>query len=194
VSEVAKDLGCGWHPVMDAVVAYGQALVDDPDRFGDVSALGLDETLRCRIGEWRRQSWTTQIVDVEVGQLLDVVEGRTATGPIHWLAERPQHWRDGVEWATLDLSGPYRKVFDVMLPDATQVADPFHLVRLAKTPSWMNAGAGSRTRPSVIGDARTTRCIEPAGSSPRRTSVSTRQVTPSCVGCCMPGTREVRCR
>ena len=31
VTEVAKDLGCGWHPVMDAVVAYGQALVDDPD-------------------------------------------------------------------------------------------------------------------------------------------------------------------
>jgi hypothetical protein len=33
----------------------------------------------------------------------------------------------------LDLSGPYRKVFDTMVPDATQVADPFHIVRLANT-------------------------------------------------------------
>jgi len=67
---------------VDAVAAYGRALVDDPDRFGDVTALGLDETLRCRQGRWRRQQWTTQIVDVGVGQLLDVVEGRTAQGPI----------------------------------------------------------------------------------------------------------------
>ena len=32
---------------------------------------------------------------------------------------------------TLDLSGPYRATFDTMLPDAIQVADPFHVVRLA---------------------------------------------------------------
>ena len=32
---------------------------------------------------------------------------------------------------TRTLSGPYRKTFDLMLPDAVQVADPFHLVKLA---------------------------------------------------------------
>ncbi len=132
-SEVAKDLGCGWHCVMDAVVAYGQVLIDDPDRFGDVAALGLDETLRCRLGRWRRQAWTTQIVDVGAGQLLDVVEGRSALGPIGWFANQPPQWRDQIEWATLDLSGPYRRVFNVMLPDATQVADPFHVVKLANS-------------------------------------------------------------
>ena len=130
VAEVASDLGCGWHAVMDAVLAYGQVLVDDPARFGDVTALGLDETLACRLGRWRHQQWTTQIVDVGAGQLLDVVEGRTATGPIVRLAEQPQTWRNGVEGATLDLSGPYRKVFDTMLPDAVQVADRFHLVKV----------------------------------------------------------------
>ncbi len=100
----------GGMQVMDAVVAYGQVLIDDPGRFGDVTALGLDETLRCRLGPRRRQQWTTQLVDVEAVQLLDVVTGRTATGPIAWLAERPQRCRDHIEWATLDLSGPYRKV------------------------------------------------------------------------------------
>ncbi len=133
VAEVAADLGCGWHTVMDAVVAYGQVLIDDPGRFGDVNALGLDETLRCRLGPWRRQRWTTQIVDVRQGQLLDVVEGRTAQGPIAWLAGQPQQWRDRIQWATLDLSGPYRKVFDTMLPGAVQIADPFHVIKLANT-------------------------------------------------------------
>ncbi|MGH3806641.1 MAG: ISL3 family transposase [Pseudonocardiaceae bacterium] len=52
---------------------------------------------------------------------------------IAWLAERGTDWLEAVEYATLDLSGPYRAVFDTMLPDAVQVADPFHLVKLAST-------------------------------------------------------------
>ena len=66
-----------------------------------------------------------------VRRLLDVVEGRTAAGPCAWLARREPTWRANIAWATLDLSGPYRAVFDTMLPDATQIADPFHLIRLA---------------------------------------------------------------
>ena len=50
-----------------------------------------------------------------------------------WLAKRGKPWRDQVRFATLDLSGPYRKVFTVMVPDAVQVADPFHVVKLANT-------------------------------------------------------------
>ena len=64
VSDVARDLGCGWHTVMDAVVAVGEQLVDHPDRIGTVTALGLDETLFARIGRFRTQLWSTQIVDV----------------------------------------------------------------------------------------------------------------------------------
>ncbi len=41
--EVGKELGCTWHSVNDSVLGYGQALPQDPDRFGVVSALGLDE-------------------------------------------------------------------------------------------------------------------------------------------------------
>lgn len=73
VNEVAVDLGCDWHTVMDAVAAYGQVLIDDPDRFGDVEAIGLDETLMFKLGPWKRQQWSTQIVDVGRGQLLDIV-------------------------------------------------------------------------------------------------------------------------
>ena len=131
VEDVADDLGADWHTVNDAVMAYGAALVDDADRFGTVAALGLDEVLFARQGQWRTQAWSTSIVDVGAGQLLDVVEGRTAAGACGWLAEQPEQWRDGISWAVLDLSGPWRLAFDTMLPDATQVADPFGLVKLA---------------------------------------------------------------
>jgi transposase len=119
------------HTVMDAVVLFGRPLVDDPARFGTVNALGLDETLFARDGPFRRQRWSTQIVDVRRGQLLDVVAGRDAAGPGAWLAARPEPWRAGITWATLDLSASYKSVFDTMLPHAVQVADPFHVVRLA---------------------------------------------------------------
>jgi transposase len=134
VAEVARELGCDWHTVNDAVMAYGAALIDaDIDRIGEVSAVGLDETLFCRTGRWRTQYWCTSIVDVSPGhtQLLDVVPGRSATGPSGWLEARPAQWRETIRYGVLDLSGPYRKTFDDTLSHVTQVADPFHLIRLA---------------------------------------------------------------
>lgn len=134
VAEVARDLDCDWHTVMAAVVAYGTPLVEDPARIGDVTALGLDETLFARLGGWRRQHWATSIVDVHrPAQLLDIVEGRTAKAPTDWLERRPEAWRDGIGWGVLDLSGPYRKTFNDTLPDAVQVADPFHVIKVANS-------------------------------------------------------------
>lgn len=132
VNEIAVELGCDWHTINDAVIAYGTALVDDdPDRIGAVNAIGLDEVLFARVGPWRTKAWSTSIVDTRAGRLLDVIPGRTAAGACAWFDRRPQAWRDAIEWATLDLSGPYRLVFNTMLPDATQVADPFHVIKLA---------------------------------------------------------------
>jgi transposase len=136
VSEVARELGCDWHTVNDAVIAYGTALVEDPNRIGEVTALGLDETLFCRLGRWHTQQWCTSIVDVTANggaQLLDVVPGRSATGASNWLGARPEQWREGIRYGVLDLSGPYRKVFDEVLDHVTQIADPFHLVKLANS-------------------------------------------------------------
>jgi len=64
VNELAVELGCDWHTINDAVIAYGTALVDDdPDRVGAVNAIGLDEVLFARVGRggpWpgRLRSWT----------------------------------------------------------------------------------------------------------------------------------------
>ncbi len=132
VSEVAHDLVCDSHTVNDTVVEWGEALLSaDETRFDQVTGLGLDETLFCRRGRWRAQAWATSIVDVGAGQLLDVVEGRTAAGPAGWLDQQPETWRAAIRYGVLDLSGPYRATFDTMLPHVDQIADPFHLVKLA---------------------------------------------------------------
>lgn len=132
VADVARELGCDWHTVMDAVVAYGTPLVEDPARIGPVTALGLDETLFARTGRWRTQHWCTSIVDVtSPSQLLDVIPGRTAAGACAWIERQPAAWRTQIAWGVLDLSGPYRKTFTDALAHATQVADPFHVIKHA---------------------------------------------------------------
>ena len=164
VAEVARELGCDWHTVNDAVIAYGTPLVDDPARIGEVDALGLDETLFCRQGRWRTQQWCTSIVDVSAGhtQLLDVVPGRSAAGPSGWLEARPGEWRQAIRFGVLDLSGPYRR------PSTTHsITSPRWPIRSISS-SWptrssTSADVACRSRPSATAATRTTRCIERGG-------------------------------
>ena len=70
--------------VNDAAITYGTALVDDDrHRIGDFTVLGLGESLFCRVGRWRTQTWSTQIADVDKGHPLDVVDEREAAGLWH---------------------------------------------------------------------------------------------------------------
>ncbi len=132
VQSVAQELGCDWHTTNNAVIAWGSALIDaDTGRVGPVQAVGLDETLFGRFGPWKQRSWATSIVDVDTGQLIDMIPGRTAYSVIAWFLTRPAPWVAGIKFGTMDLSGPYRKVFDDHLPDVMQIADPFHVVKNA---------------------------------------------------------------
>jgi transposase len=89
VNEVARELGCDWHTINDAVIAYGTPLVEDPARIGAVTAVGLDEVLFARQGLWRTHAWSTTIADVDGGQLLDVIPGRSAAGACGWFTTPP---------------------------------------------------------------------------------------------------------
>ena len=131
VSDVAEELGCDWHTVNKEVTRWGDALLEaDASRFGRVEAVGVDETLFWREGRWKTKQWCTSVVDVGGRQLLDIVPGRTAESAASWFRNQPDEWRQGIRWAVLDMSGPYRVAYDKVLPDARQVADPFHVIRL----------------------------------------------------------------
>ena len=132
VAGVAGDLGCGWHTIDGETIRWGEALLDaDQERVGAVDALGLDETLFQRRGEWNARMWMTSAVDTRKGQLIDIFPGKDAKSAVGWLLDQPSWWREGVQWAVLDLSGAYKAAYNQALPQATQVADPFHVVGVA---------------------------------------------------------------
>lgn len=138
VNEVAAELGCDWHTVNDAVVAYGEALLEaDAERVGSVDALGLDETLFFRKGPRHLKQWATSVVDVggpdNQAKLVEVVEGRTAAKVSDWIDDQTEAWRQEIRWGVLDMSGPYRKVFNDSLAHVTQIADPFHVIKHANS-------------------------------------------------------------
>ena len=112
----------------------------DVERIGEHQRVGARRASDVEAaGRFRTKAWGTGIVDVSRGQLLDIVPGRTAEAPAKWLLAQPDSWRAGIGWAALDLSGPYRAAFDTALPHAQQVADPFHVVKLANNASTRSA-------------------------------------------------------
>ena len=192
LKDVGAELGCGWHAVNLAVQRWGGALLDaDTERISEVAALGLDEHLMMRRGRFRVKTWGTSIVDVGRGQLLDIVRGRDAKAPTRWLLRRRREWRDGIRWAVLDLSGPYRAAFNAAVPKARQVADPFHVVRLGNDAlDEVRRRVQNQTLDTAA--AKTTRCIGPASCSSQRRRTSPSTDTPSCGACSTPGTPTAR--
>ena len=88
--------------------------------------------------------------DVRAGQLLDIVPDRGSADPMGCLAEQTTGLRERIEFGALDLSGPCWHVFEIMVRDATPVAEPIP-ARGSPIPSSTSADVGCRTTPSVIG-------------------------------------------
>ena len=131
VKEVASELGCDWHTVNDAVTTYGSALLAaDRQRVVHTSALGLDETNFVRLSG-QHTSYATTVCDVEHHRVIDIVPTRRFEVVAGFLDQQPAQWKAGISVGTLDMSDAYAAVYSVVLPRATQVVDPFHVVKLA---------------------------------------------------------------
>ena len=61
VCEPSATWGCDGHAVNDTILAYGQLLVDDPERIGPIQATGKDQTLSNRAGQCRTQQRATTL-------------------------------------------------------------------------------------------------------------------------------------
>jgi transposase len=133
VAAVARDLGVGWATVMRAVAEHGSPLVDDAARLEGVTALGMDETSFLKATRLAPTRYVTGLVDLERGQLLDVVGDRTKAAVDGWLGARPRDWLAQVDTVALDPWRGYASALVAPLGHATVVVDHFHAIRLANT-------------------------------------------------------------
>ena len=132
VKEVAGELDCDWHTVNDAVTTYGAALLDaDRKRLARTSAIGLDETSFVRLGRYRHTSFVTTVADVEHHQIIDILESRDYKDVARFIDRQPEAWKNQIRFGALDMSATYAAVYSVVLPNALQVVDPFHAIKLA---------------------------------------------------------------
>jgi transposase len=128
VAYIARQLGVAWHTVMDAVAYWGQPLIEDPDRVGETTAVGVDETKFLAARRREPTRWASAICDVERRSVVDVIEGRQGPELAAWLVEQPEAWRQAVTVTVTDLHEPFRAALAEHLPNATAVADAFHVV------------------------------------------------------------------
>jgi transposase len=131
VSQVADEFGVCWDTIMTAVETHGTPLVDDPDRVGQVTLLGVDETSFLKANREHSTVYVTGLVDTQRGILVDMVEGNTADDLRQWCADQPTEWLANVEAVSIDLTDSYRSGLSPHLAHAVRVADPFHVVRVA---------------------------------------------------------------
>jgi transposase len=129
---VAAELACDWHTVNDAVTTYGKALLEaDRKRLNRTTAIGLDETSFVKAGAHHHTNYATTVADVENHQIIDILPTRKYTDVAGWIDKQPLAWKERIRFGALDMSATYAAVYTVMLPKASQVVDPFHVISLA---------------------------------------------------------------
>ncbi len=137
MARAAEGLGVSWNTANQAVLAEGQrVLVSAPARFDAVKVIGVDEHV------WRHtrkgDKYVTVIInltpvrdDTGPSRLLDMVQGRSGIVFKSWLESRPQSWRDRIQVVAMDGFTGFKTAAAETLPQAVEVMDPFHVVRLA---------------------------------------------------------------
>ena len=143
VAGLARQLGTTWRTVWRSIKPLLEAMAADPERFENVSSLGVDEHIWHHVSTkpiadgGRGPKELTGMVDLSRDQrgkvkarLLDLVPGRSGKAYADWLTERGEVFRKGVKVAALDPFQGYKTAIDDKLEDAVAVLDAFHIVKL----------------------------------------------------------------
>lgn len=130
VAQVATELGVCWWTVMNAVIAHGSPLVEDPHRVGPVRQLGIDETSYLAATREHPTIYATGLVDLQRHIVIDMVQGNSAADLRRWTRSVDPDWLAGIEVVATDLAESFRAGLTPGLAHARRVADPFHVVRV----------------------------------------------------------------
>lgn len=91
-----------------------------PEPVEQVSQIGIDDfSFRCG------RKFGTIVVDLQTHQMLDVLPDRTADTSAAWMAAHPE-----LEVVSRDRGGDYAAAARKAAPQATQIADRFHLYKI----------------------------------------------------------------
>ena len=143
VAAAPKSLGLGWDTTKALALAAVRDLIYNDEHYLDgIKVIGVDEHRwshsRCK---WR-DGYVTVIVDmidhhdkdgnvIRLARLIDVVPGRSAGALRTWLNNHSERFGDQVKIISMDGFQGYATAASEVIPNATQVMDPFHVVRLA---------------------------------------------------------------
>ncbi len=72
---------------MNAVIEHGTPLVDDPERIGAVTHLGVDETSFLAANRSHATVYASGLVDLQAKVVIDMVEGNSAADLRRWTAK-----------------------------------------------------------------------------------------------------------
>lgn len=122
-----------------AVAACRTLVYDNPHHLDGVRILGVDEHVWKHVHKPGQPSnLVTVLVDLTPlvdghgpARLLDMRPGRSAEVLRTWLKERTPEFRKNVQVVTMDGFTGYASTVEEVLPQATTVMDPFHVVHLA---------------------------------------------------------------
>jgi transposase len=117
--------------VMNAVIEHGTPLVDDPDRVGRVTQLGVDETSFLAANRQHATVYATGLIDLGRHIVIDMVKGNSADDLRRWTGNADLAWLGGIEVVATDLAESFRAGLSPHLDHTRRVADPFHVVRVA---------------------------------------------------------------
>ena len=139
VAAVARELGLSWDTVNGiAMDATAMIVAADTTRLDGVRVIGVDEHRWSHTRRPDEDGYVTVIIDLTPvlegtgrARLLDLVAGRSAAALKTWLADQSPQFRDQIQVVAMDGFGGYKTAATEILPDATAVMDPFHVVALA---------------------------------------------------------------
>lgn len=106
-------------------------------RLDAVRVIGVDEHRWSHTRHRAGDGFVTVIIDVTPvldgtgrARLLDLVAGRSAATLKTWLSAQTAAFRDQIEVVAMDGFGGYKTAASEVVPEATPVMDPFHVVAL----------------------------------------------------------------
>jgi len=127
-AEVARDERTTRYQVARAFRAGAEDELDARREAWPARRLSLDEA-----HHRRGRELATVVSDLDLGRVVEVLDGRSRRRVERYLRSLPERHRDAIEVVSIDPYDAYRQAIHNELPGARIVVDHFHLVRGANT-------------------------------------------------------------